>query len=190
VAKYSAFRQPIEASLSLELERMAVQNEDKLSWAPAVANGTAIIALANLIGKVADPDAAFEAIQWPVAIFGVGLVAGMLGLHFRTHFYSWSSSQNMKVDALSKLIASNVAQVREKIKSYSLGGDRPKLGPSDELEAIQQALKEFRKSFETARRRYRVAELSNIISMCAVAVGLAFLLIGHWTGAIRLDGWP
>lgn len=52
----------------------------KLWWAGSIVNGAGLIGLLQLIGNVDDPDYAFTALQWPMALMGMGLGIGLMAI--------------------------------------------------------------------------------------------------------------
>jgi len=57
-----------------EVQKPRDLGSDLLAWAPAIANGSALVSLAGLIGNVDDPDAALKALTPTLALFGLGLI--------------------------------------------------------------------------------------------------------------------
>lgn len=64
-------KNPIEYS---EAQKPRDLGSDLLAWAPAIANGSALIALTGLIGNIDDPDAGLKALTPTISLFGFGLV--------------------------------------------------------------------------------------------------------------------
>lgn len=102
--------------LSAESGRRFTTLDDLWQLAPTAANGAALLALLNLVGNVADPDAAIASLRWVFLLTGLGLLCGLMSLlsarRQREHEARlWTVMKGLEetLTELSSLDVSNVA---------------------------------------------------------------------------------
>lgn len=171
----------------------------RLGWAPVIANGAAMIAMAGIVGGAPSPDAALGGLTWPTAIFGIGLGLGALAVQ--------ASGSSQLTDARDRKAQKRYSRIAREmnffgdnapLKRLIFKGEEAHAEPQEpyDMERVRQVSESLRriepgdKDFHAARRWRATAKLSGIGSLVAFAIGLSTLLIGHALGVVRLEPPP
>lgn len=170
---------------------LASQTESRIYWAPAIANGSAILALAGIVGNVSSPDTALSALTGPLAIFSTGLALGIISIALSAEAYSvvanTQKAQNqIKADlvdlfrdffaAMDGLTAENAAVKVEEAKPLTAAA-----------KSIQERQQELSNRLSQTRFQVNLLQYFNRAALVSVAVGFLYLLVGHGVGWIKLE---
>jgi hypothetical protein len=169
----------------------AAQYAERLSWAPAVGNGAAIVAVAGIVGNVPSPDTALSALTLPLAIFSVGLAGGLLSISLSGAVLDLLGSAQAQNDKLNVRLLELVDRTTTLSKGVTPENAKDRATEAQQLAAeadkvVQRRAKLLRR-LKWGKLRARAASAFNIAAICSVALGLAVLLIGHSTGRLRLE---
>lgn len=195
------------------LQPHVFQMRDRLAWAPVLANGAAVLALAGIVGNVDDPDAALRALTTPLICFGAGLTAGILATTAQANALEALASkviraqnlaerQRIASEALERLEAQlaqlrqNTAELRSNLVQPDdhAAVDRESARLGTRIDAARQESEVVRSELLAASHDVapdptwsRVAQTAAIV-LCAV--GFGWLLIGHASGLVVLQPSP
>lgn len=155
------------------LRQVQLDQAAKLSWAPAIGNGTTILALTNLISNVEHPDLAFEALRWPISCFAFGAVLGIGAC--------WGFSLDLRArEAELRIRAwiSSAEEVRGRNRDDERGRTEGGLAEAKVLHADTKTM---------LNQTGKLSGWTNLLSLVALAVGYTVLMQGHHMGSIKLE---
>ncbi len=197
-AQVSALKRQMTTTESEDTARYAAladQVIERLNWAPALANGAAVIALAGIVGNVPSPDTALSALTWPLASFSFGAALGLGSTHLMADVYEVIGSGRPQLNA-------NQAAMRELLDEALalVEGIKPGITPEDARErtakaeafparakAIHERTLALGRRIGGLHLRHRAAAILNAASIVAAAGGMSILLFGHAMGRLRLE---
>ena len=177
-----------------DLERYkdrAAAADERLSWAPVIGNGTAIVALAGIVGSALSPDTALTALTAPLAVFCVGLALGLAAIYLKSTVMDGLGSfprlmQPSRTELLRLL--DEVELLVGRMTPENAGATK---AATDALAAKVPELVGPTSKVGRKLRNYKLrAQLATVLSAAAtaaVAIGFSVLLIGHAAGALRLE---
>jgi hypothetical protein len=159
-----------------------VAGSAQFTWAPALANGAALLALAGIIGNVSTPDAAFDALTLPMAAFGAGLLAGVVGIH-----------QKLATTAFVAMFSAEAEDISQRLNDIAARISAGEASQAD-LDHVAAAFaqveqnKRPRPPIPPASKFSRQTNYWAYSSIASCAVGFVILIGGHATGHLRLEG--
>ncbi len=170
----------------------------RLGWAPVVANGAAMVAMAGIVGGAPSPDTTLSALTLPTAIFGLGLGLGALAIQ--------ASGTAQLTNARHKKAEDQYFRASEEMLFFGAdapfkghlftAGEEPPPEPREPFDierliSVSDQLHRLLQPTIQARRQTRfwrlVATASGVGSLAAFALGLSTLLVGHSLGWLRLE---
>lgn len=169
----------------------ALEQSLKMVWAPAIANGAAVLAAAQIIGNAPHPDAALRALTPTLALFALGLLAGVGVIEY-------AASTLIQVGATLAIaeeaeIASGAAKYAgEEAERAADGGDaaaaRRLLDVAEDRQArFVTAHQRLTEALASRKPHAHVAAFLNRLSMGLLAAGFTWLLVGHHLGWLALE---
>jgi mannose/fructose/N-acetylgalactosamine-specific phosphotransferase system component IIC len=158
--------------------------KQQLEWAPALANGAAVLALASIVAGASDQDAALTGLTIPLAIFGAGLCTAVFSLQLSFLSFSKKSfiADTMKEihDIAGPLIARfNAAPINEKVQ---MAPEMLALKPK-----VETAQPKLVKAMITYKLSGWLSTTLGFTSILLCVLGFTTLLVGHSLGYLRLS---
>jgi hypothetical protein len=156
-------------------------NSSELLWAPSLANGAAVLALAGVVGNVPHPDRALSALTPSLGMFGLGLLLGCASLNISAEVHGQLRRMVRNAERASELASGLHAAAQE-------GDDTRRAALVAQLPDGEATLGDMRKALGAVSRLQNWPGRLNAASLFCCALGFATLLIGHAAGLVRLEG--
>ncbi|MCF8504726.1 MAG: hypothetical protein K9G59_07410 [Caulobacter sp.] len=200
-------RDYVEMAATADARAAFNEQSIRLSWASPAANGATLLALAGIIGGVADPDFAIAALTIPICLLTVGLMVGVFSLHearhcsaldmLRTQHLERIRVENLRlqhVAAIQKVSELNVealrllfpdpTQLNDEIqrlwKGLKLTEQKASKDSQAAVEEAQTDLQVIAGQWAKAEKSYRLANLASA-ALCGASLLIA--LFAHGQGA-------
>lgn len=180
------------------VRELATQTRQRVLVGPAAGNAAALIAMAHIATSVESPDYAFAALRLPMSLFAVGLIVGTLAVHFENRLLGLQMRLLRVLQSLSILNADLDAleSTIEELDAYEIDDDEVKASLKAQKARVAANRARQSKTRQSAEdmaddpvfsRAAMAADSLSAAAAVVLAAGLGALLIGHATGAIRLE---
>jgi hypothetical protein len=174
-----------------EFRQLASQHGQRLDWGPAIGNGAAILALAGIVGNVPNPDVALMGLTWPLAIFSLGLAAGVLGVFLKVEVLEQLSELPRRLRRIRARTLSVMAETERLVEKLTLENADDVVGDVGKLPSLlepdQKQLKDIARRTKQLTWILHIATVGNAVAISTIALGFMVLLVGHSMGCIRLE---
>jgi hypothetical protein len=180
-----------EAETTARYAALADQAALRLNWAPALANGAAVVALAGIVGNVPSPDTALTALSWPLGLFSLGAGLGLASIYLLADVYGVLGSARLTMEANRAAMLEIVDESAALTKGVTPENSQERIAKAAKLPAkakpIEDSTLALGRRVRGLKLRTRAAAILNGASIVAAACGMGILLIGHAMGRLRLE---